>query len=135
MKKQHIALGLTVANLAIMTFLLTQFRPASAQQRQQQNIAPVLRGSALEIIDSLGRVRASITIQPAVEVDGKKYPQTVLFRLIDNRGRPLVKLGTAENGSGLSLSNEANGGVLIHARDSGSFFKITNKGKERIIQP
>jgi hypothetical protein len=47
----------------------------------------------------------------------------------------LVKLGAAENGSGLSLSDEANGGILIHAHDSGSFFKITNKGKERVIQP
>jgi hypothetical protein len=132
MKMQRVAVGLTIVNLAIMTFLLAQFRSAHAQQ---QNVAPVLRGRALEIVDSLGRVRASITVQPPVEVDGKKYPQTVLLRLIDNRGGPLVKLGAAENGSGLSLSDEASGGVLIHARDSGSFFKITNKGKEHLIQP
>lgn len=134
MKMQSIAFGLTVVNLAIMTFLVAHFRTAQAQ-RDQQNVAPVLRGRTLEIVDSLGRLRASITIQPPVEVDGKRYPQTVLLRLIDSKGGPLVKLGAAENGSGLSLSDEAEGGVLIHARDSGSFFKITNKGRERVIQP
>lgn len=135
MKMQRIAISLTVVNLILMVFLLAQFRPARAQSEQQQNIAPVLRGRALEIVDSLGRIRASITVQPPVEVDGKRYPQTVLLRLIDNRGGPLVKLNAGENGSGLSLSDEANGGVLIHARDSGSFFKITNKGRERVIKP
>ena len=135
MKMQRIAISLTVVNLILMVFLLAQFRPARAQTEQQQNIAPVLRGRALEIVDSLGRIRASITVQPPVEVDGKRYPQTVLLRLIDTRGGPLVKLNAGENGSGLSLSDEANGGVLIHARDSGSFFKITNKGRERVIKP
>ena len=135
MKMQRIAISLTVVNLILMVFLLAQFRPARAQSEPQQNIAPVLRGRALEIVDSLGRIRASITVQPPVEVDGKIYPQTVLLRLIDTRGGPLVKLNAGENGSGLSLSDEANGGVLIHARDSGSFFKITNKGRERVIKP
>ena len=135
MKMQRIAISLTVVNLILMVFLLAQFRPAHAQSEQQQNIAPVLRGRALEIVDSLGRIRASITVQPPVEVDGKRYPQTVLLRLIDTRGGPLVKLNAGESGSGLSLSDEANGGVLIHARDSGSFFKITNKGRERVIKP
>ncbi len=134
MKMQHISIALTAINLIIMTFLLTQLRPVYAQQ-QQQYVTPVLRGRALEIVDSLGKVRASITIQPPVEVEGKKYPQTVLLRLIDTKGGPLVKLGAAENGSGLSLSDESEGGVLIHARNAGSFVKITNQGKEQVIKP
>jgi hypothetical protein len=135
MKMQRIALFLTVVNLAIMTFLLAQFRPAHAQQQQHQNVAPVLRGRGLEIVDSLGRVRASITIQPPVEVDGKNYPQTVLLRLIESNGKPLVKLGAAENGSGLTMTNALDEGVLIHGHNDGSFVKITNKGKERVIEP
>lgn len=134
MKMQRIAIALTVINLVIMTFLLAQMRPVNAQQ-QRQEVTQVLRGHALEIVDSLGKVRASITVQPPVEVDRKKYPQTVLLRLIDNKGGPLVKLSAAENGSGFSLSDESEGGVLIHARDAGSFVKISNQGKERVITP
>ena len=83
---------LTVVNLAIMTLLWAQFRPARAQQTQQQNVAPMQRGHALEIVDSLGRVRASITVQPPVKVDSKKYPQTVLLCI-----RPLITGHICEN--------------------------------------
>ena len=76
MKIQRIAFALTVVNLVILTFLLTQIRPAHAQGQQQTKVT-VLRGRALEIVDSLGRVRASITLQPPVEVDGKKYPENI----------------------------------------------------------
>ena len=92
---QHISIALTFINLALMTFLLAQLRPANAQQ--QQKASQVLRGRALEIVDSLGKIRASITIQPPTVVDGKMYPQTVLLRLIDNTGTPLVTLGAADN--------------------------------------
>lgn len=134
MKMQRIAFLLTLINLAIMTFLLVPFRPARAQQ-PVQNPSPVLRGRALEIVDSLGKIRASITIEPPVVVDGRRYPQTVLLRLIDDRQKPLVKLGVTGHGSGFSLSDEFDGGILIHARDTGSYVKITNKGKERILAP
>jgi hypothetical protein len=134
MKIQHIAVALTVINLAIMTFLLAQLQSAKAQH-QEQNVTPVLRARALEIVDSLGRVRASITLLPPEEVGGKKYPQTVLLRLITSKGKPMVKLGAAENGSGLSLVNEFDEGVLIHGYNDSSFVKITNKGKEQVIIP
>jgi hypothetical protein len=133
MKMQAIAVALTLVNLAIMTFLLTQMRPALAQPRQ--NVAPVLRGRALEIVDSLGRLRATITLQPPVEVGGKKYPESVLLRLIDARGKPIVKLSAAENGSGLSLVNESDEGVLIHVHNDSCIVKLTNKGKQRVITP
>lgn len=135
MKMQQISLGLTIVNLILMVFLFAQIYQAHAQREIAQPSAAILRGRALEIVDSVGKVRASITIQPATEVDGKWYPQTVLFRLIDNKGGPLVKLTAGDNGSGLSLSDETDGGILIRARDTGSFFKITNRGRERIIKP
>jgi hypothetical protein len=135
MKMQRITIALIVINLVLIIFLLAQMRKASAQQ-QQQNMAPVLRGRALEIVDSLGRVRASITIQPAVEMDGIMYPQSVLLRLIDTKGGPLVKLGAAENGAGLNLADESQGGVQIIARNSGSFLKIKNQdGGEHVVKP
>src|SRR4051794_8434688 len=78
MKMQHITVPLTVINLALMTFLLAKMRPVKAQQKEK-SITPVLRARALEIVDSKGRVRASITLQPPVKLGGKKYPQTVLL--------------------------------------------------------
>ncbi len=134
MKVQHITLALTVLNLVLMTFLLSQLHPVGAQQ-QPPSVSPVLRGRALEIVDSQGRVRASITIQPPVSVDGKHYPETVLLRLIESNGKPLVKLGSAENGSGLTLVNASDEGVLIHGYNEGSFVQLTHKGKERVIEP
>ncbi|MFT3682601.1 MAG: hypothetical protein QM791_20260 [Ferruginibacter sp.] len=134
MKMQHIATGLTIINLAIMVLLFTKMQPAKAQEQPQEPLA-VLRGRALEIVDSLGKIRASITIQPPVEMEGKKYPQTVLLRLIDTKGGPVVKLAAGDNSTGLNLSDESGGGVLIRARDTGSFIKISNKEKERVFQP
>jgi len=53
MKTQRIAIGLTVINLALLIFLLAQNRYAGAQ-----NVAPVLRGRGLEIVDAQGQTRA-----------------------------------------------------------------------------
>ena len=137
MKSNRIAIALSLINLLLMIFLIAQLRPAKAQtQQQQRDVVPVLRGRALEIIDSLGRVRASISVLPPVELDGKKYSQTVLLRLIDSKGGPLVKLGADENGSGLNLSDPYQGGVQILARDSSSFIKIkSHSGGEQVIKP
>ena len=134
MKIQRIAFALTLVNLAIMTFLLTQMRPAYAQEQRYKTLS-VLRGRALEIVDSLGRVRASITLQPPVEVDGKKYPENVLLRLIESKGKPIIKLSAAENGAGLTLINQSDEGFLFHGHNDSSFLKITHKGKELVIKP
>jgi hypothetical protein len=115
MKIQRVAMVVTIINLALMIFLLAQFRRARANE-----IAPVLRGRALEIVDAQGRVRASISVMEAVTVDSKKYPETVLLRLTDPRSGPVVKLTATENGSALGLSDDSDGGVQIFARDTGS---------------
>jgi hypothetical protein len=134
MKTQRIAIMVTMINLVLMIFLLAQLRPVTAQQ--QQNPSQVLRGRGLEIIDSLGKVRASISILPPVTVNGKLYPQTVLLRLIDSHGGPLVKLGAAEDGGGLNLDDGSDGGVQMIANNDGSFVRIKNQnGKEQVIKP
>ena len=134
MKIQRFAFALTVVNVVILTFLLTQMRPAHAQGQQQTTVT-VLRGRALEIVDSLGRVRASITLQPPVEVDGKKFPENILLRLIDPKGKPMVKIGAAENGAGLTLINQSDEGIIMHGHNDSSFIKIYSNGKERVIKP
>ena len=116
MKLSIAGFTLTILNLAIAGILLTRMRPVHAQEKQQHAL-PVLRGRALEIVDSLGKTRASITLQPPVEFEGKKYPETILLRLIDPNGKPMVKISAAENGAGLTLINQYDEGVLIHGHN------------------
>src|SRR2546430_8324828 len=108
MKTQRLAIGLTVLNLFILMSSL--FRANSAATPE---IAPVLRGRGLEIVDEKGRVRAMIKVFPAdpkVKMpDGTTgYPETVLLRLIDSKGAPNVKISATEDGSGLNLGGESN---------------------------
>ncbi len=134
MKMQIIAIAVTVINLALMVVLLTKMNPASAQQ--EQNKLQVLRGSGLEIVDSVGKIRASITFHAPVEQDGKTYPGGILLRLIDSKGQPSVKIDASEEGGGLSFSNELQGYIQLLARESGGFLKIKNPdGKEQVIKP
>jgi hypothetical protein len=131
---QRIAIAVTVVNLILMVMLLTKMNFATAQPEQKK--LQVLRGSGLEIVDSLGKIRASISFHSAVEKDGVTYPAGILLRLIDSRGQPSVKIGAAEDGGGLSLANESDGYIQILAKESGGFLKIKNPdGKEQVIKP
>ena len=131
MKTQRLALALTIINLGLMIFLLAQSRRAVADE-----VAPVLRGRALEIVDAQGRIRANILVHGPETVNNKPYPETVLFRMSDPKSGPVVKLTAAANGSALGLSDDAEGGVQLFARDTGSFVKVVDKkGKEQILKP
>jgi hypothetical protein len=136
MKIQRLSIVLTVINLLLLTFSLAQFHPTEAQ-----GAAPVLRGRALEIVDKEGRVRASINVHPAgpsIPVpDGKIYPETVVLRLIDPNGRPSVKLGASEQGSGLALGGDSDlTYVVLKAEGASSSLKMTNKdGREQLVKP
>jgi hypothetical protein len=137
MKTQRFALGLTVLNLFILVFAL--FRASSASTPQ---LAPVLRGRALEIVDDRGRVRAMIRVfppDPQVKMpDGTTgYPETVLLRLIDSEGAPNVKIAATEDGSALSFGGESNPThVQILARGATTSLKLVNKdGRQQVIQP
>lgn len=135
MKIQHIAMAVTIINLVLLIVLLTKLDPATAQQ-QGQNKTQILRGNGLEITDSTGKLRASITFQLPAEVNGVTYPGGVLLRLINSHGQPSVKIGAFEDGGGLSFSNEANGYIQFSAKKSGGFIKIRNAdGKEQVIKP
>ena len=135
MKTQRIAMALTVVNLVLLIgIVLSQARPAIASQ----DVLPMLRGRGLEIVDAQGRIRASVSIQPGVQHEGKDYPETVLLRLINSRGGPVVKLGASENGSGLNLADGTRGfsGVQMLAIDTGSFVRVRDtKGREQFIKP
>ena len=143
MKTQRLAIALTVINLVLTVFLMAQLWRVTAEASTPakaivpaEAIAPVLRGRALEIVDAQGRVRASITVEKPVTVDSKFYPETVLLRLSDPKNGPVVKLTATEQGSSLGLSDDADGGIHLSARDTGSFVKVTDKrGREQVLKP
>jgi hypothetical protein len=136
MKIQRLLIALTVVNLGLLMFLLAQIRLSEAH-----SVEPVLRGRALEIVDDQGRVRASITVHPADPTGsmphGKPYPDTVILRLIDPKGRPAVKLLTSEQGSGLGLAGDSDSTyVRLGAQGTNSSLQLTNKdGRQQLITP
>src|SRR5260221_7937448 len=135
MKIQRLLIGLTLVNLALLIFTLSQARPAAAEDGP-----PVLRGRALEIVDDRGRVRASIQVLPAkAQANGETSAETVLLRLITERGRPSVKIGSSEQAAGLSLAGPSNTNetyVKLEPTRTGIAFKMRNEqGRRPFIQP
>jgi len=64
----------------------------------------VAAARALEIVDEQGRVRASIRVLPAsAQKNGEVSAESVLLRLITERGRPSVKISASEQSAGLAL--------------------------------
>ncbi len=131
MKTQRVLLALTLANLVLLVCLLSQVHPAGAAPE----VAPVLRGRALQIVDDGGRVRASISVLPA----GTATAETVLLRLITERGRPSVKIGASEEEAGLALVGPTGTKAtyaLLGAKGTASSLKLSNEeGRERVIEP
>ena len=135
MNWQRFAVVATLLNLALVIVNLSQVRPVAAQ-----DIAPVLRGRALEIVDDHGHVRAEIKVlpaQPTVKMpDGSVgYPEAVLLRLISSQNSPHVKLETTEDGSSMSLGGDG-AYTQLRSRGKAPFIKIvTADGRERTIKP
>ena len=136
MKNQRALIALTIANLALLLFtLMQQIRPAFAE-----GAAPVLRGSGLEIVDGQGRVRASIKLLPAGKSEGgEDYPETVLLRLITERGRPSVKISASEDTSGLTFvgpTTTKDTYVILQSKGAVSSLKLRSEdGHEQILKP
>jgi hypothetical protein len=132
---QRLLIALSIVNLALLVFLLLpHVAPALAN-----STTPVLRGRALEIVDDQGRVRASIKVHPAETFapTGKKYPETVVLRLIDPNGRPEVKIGASVQGGGLGLVGRADATqVILQAEEADSSLKLANEdGKHQVFEP
>jgi hypothetical protein len=132
---------LTLLNLGLLAFTLSQrAAPVSA------DTAPaILRGRGLEIVDSTGKLRASISVIPAgparradgslSDQSGKIYPEAVVFRLIRPDGRPSVKIATSQQGSGIDLSGGVDPTYMILNADGGdtSFTLINKDGKQHVF--
>jgi len=136
MKSPRSLFALTAVNLALLLLSVAQqLRPAFAQSEP-----PVLRGRALEIVDGQGRVRASISVLPRGKApNGDEYSETVLLRLITERGRPSVKIGSSEPNSGVSLAGRTGTKdtyVILQAKGTTSSLRLRNEdGREQVLGP
>ena len=136
MKTQRFLVTLTIVNLGLLLFLLfSHMRPTFAD-----NNVPVLRGRALEIVDDQGRIRASITVLPAkLQASGETSAETVLLRLITERGRPSIKIGASEQTAGMSLTGPTGTSdtyMILEAKGTSSSLKLRNEnGREQIVKP
>jgi hypothetical protein len=137
MKIQRLLILLTIVNIVLMAFSLARLVAAGTQ-----DVAPVLRGRALEIVGERGKVRASITVFPADPTvkmpDGTTgYPETVLLRLIDSEGRPNVKIEATELGGGVGLGGKDDPTyAMLSAWGTSTSLKLRNKdGREQLIKP
>jgi hypothetical protein len=136
MRPTRLLLALTAVNVVLFIAVLVQLLgPAKSQ-----GAASVVRGRALEIVDERGRVRASLSVLPAgTSSGGVAYPETVLLRLITERGGPSVKLSASEQASSLSLAGptgSSNTYVILESRDSASTLELRNEnGHRQIIKP
>jgi hypothetical protein len=131
MKTQRLLVVLTLLNLALLVFLLAQMRLSIGPQgvRVWTNVdRAVLRGRALEIVDDQGRTRAAINVHPADQAGS--YPETAILRLVDQNGRPSVKLSTSERGGGLALVSDAEG---TYVQLSGRGLTVTKDGQHQSI--
>ena len=136
MKPSLFLIAITLLNAGMLTVSFIQNRSAVSTPAADQ----ILRGRGLQIVDETGRVRASIQILPeSRQPDGTMVAETVLLRLITERGRPSVKIGTSEQQSGMSLTGPTGTShTYVQALAGGSASAVvvrSEDGGERRIEP
>jgi hypothetical protein len=135
--QKRFLLILTATNLAILAWLLAGPQLVSASPG-----SGIVRGTALEIVDDHGRVRASLGIVPTntpgvVPSDNGAGEGTVLLRLIYAAGQPSLKIAVSESASGISLvGGNDDSYIVIEADGPASELRLVKGGGEtRVIAP
>jgi hypothetical protein len=133
--RERVMVLLTIVNVAVLAFTLAERRPVEARSD-----GSVLRGRALEIVDAQGRVRASIGVLPAEKNgNGEGIPETVLLRLMTERGRPAIKISTSEEGSGFMAAGPTGTSqtyVTVGSKGNTASMRIRNEdGTELTMAP
>lgn len=135
MKPKQFLIGLAVLSLLILTPALFRANSAPAPE-----VAPVIRARGLELVDDHGRLRAELKVfpaQPALKMpDGTTgFPESVVFRLIDSKGGPNIKLTTTEDGSGVVVGSESGYVQIITRGTNLPVVKLVAKdGREQVMK-
>ena len=120
---------LLLAVSILLAHLLHTASVATSVHAAEVGTAPsVLRATVIELVDEGGQVRANLKVEP----DGE-----VVFRMIDAKGTIRVKMGAAEDGSGLVLFDDrTEPAVHILAKRTGTTLTLAEKGREtRVFKP
>jgi len=133
--RERVMVLLTIVNVVVLAFTLAERRPVEAWSD-----GSVLRGRGLEIVDAQGRVRASIGVLPAEKNgNGEGIPETVLLRLMTERGRPAIKISTSEEGSGFMAAGPTGTSqtyVTVGSKGNTASMRIRNEdGTELTMAP
>lgn len=127
---------LTVVNLGVLVFTLADRKVVEARSDTPQ----VVRARALEIVDGQGRLRATIGVMPVDATPGSQpFPETVLFRLITERGRPAIKVSASEEGSGFMAAGPTgtqNTYITLGSKGTTASIRMKNEGgAEQTLAP
>jgi hypothetical protein len=139
--KERITQALLAAVVVLLVLHLFRGAALSPVQAGVDQTPDVLRGRSLEIVDDRGRVRASIKLHPAnpkvTMPNGKTQQETVILRLIDQNGRPSVKLACSIDGAALMVAGESDPSYARIMSDLGtSTVTLVNKdGRQKLITP
>src|SRR4029079_12355332 len=133
MKSFRFLIVITAITLTAAAVNLLSVRAAA-----QPDVAPMVRTRGLQIVDDKGRVRASLeVVQPSSSGSAPRSEETVLLRLITERGRPSVKIGASEETAGLSFAGPTGTSetyVVLQAKGTESSLKLRNENRrEQII--
>ena len=138
MKASRVLVALTALNVGVLLLsVMNLVRPAFAEDPVT---VPILRARSLQIVDEQGRIRASLSVLPAsTSASGVASAETVLLRLITERGRPSVKLGASEEGAGITVvgpTGTKESYAILEANAASSSLKLrAEDGRERLVLP
>ena len=120
---QRFVILLSLVNSALLLFLLMRPAPTAAE-----GIAPMLRGEAIELVDTQGKTRARLNVESTGEA---------VLRLTAPDGSIRVKLGAGADGSGLLLlDHNSEPGFQALAKPAGASLLLTGKnGQKREFTP
>lgn len=115
---------LTGINLALLIWLLSS---AHREAAARQDVAPIVRANAIELVDDSGVVRAQLI----ASVDGE-----TLLRMRDAKGEIRVKLGAGVDGSGLLLADQSTEpGLHLLAKRGVTTLTLTDtNGQRRVLR-
>jgi hypothetical protein len=134
MRTSRSLVALTVLNFVLLSASLVQrIYPAFGESQPQ-----VLRGRGLQIVDSQGRIRASISVLEPGGADNQ-HSEIVLLRLITEKGRPTVKIYASEPTSGLSAAGPTSTKstyAILKAEVNASSLTLHNEdGRQQVMSP
>ena len=127
MKQNRWGVGLALLNIVLAFALLSRTGSAANETSEDQPL-DVIRGTALELTDAAGVVRAQINVQE----DG-----AVVFRMRDEKGQIRIKIGADDESSGILLLDEQiEPRVQILGKTGGGSLKLIGENRtERLLEP